>query len=151
MRFSTDDDRFGFVVTPVHGAMFRFQIIVARRLIGTDEACILGSAMHRLRSLNALADQRLGFLPEDPGAVSLALRTDEALHDAATLSLAESLDEWLVHGYVFNGKVTILAQHYEGGELAGPVLVSVLEKNEYDQVIGAAYDYWTKARGGQPG
>jgi len=150
MRVSTDDGGFGFILKPVTGDMFRFQIIVNGRSMGDDEPCILGSAMHRLRHLKTLDDGRLGCLPDDPVAVSSALRSDEDLHDAATLSLAESLDRWLIHGYIFNGKVAILAQEYERGELAGLILVSVLDKAEYDPIIGAIHDYWAKARGNQP-
>jgi len=136
MRVSTDDGRFGFILEPVAGDMVRFQIIVDGRSIGDDGPCIIGSAIYQLQRLKTLDDGRLGCLPDDPVAVSLALRTDEDLHDAATLSLAESLDQWLIHGYIFNGRVAILAQEYERGELAGPILVSVLDKAEYDRIFG---------------
>lgn len=149
MRVSTDDGRFGFILSPVAGKMFRFQLIVDGRSIGDNEPCILGSAMHRLRHLQVLDDQRLTRLFDDPAAVSSALRSDESLHDAATLSLAESLDGWLVHGYIYNGQAAILAQEYVRGELAGPILVSALDMAEYDLIFAAAHDYWKTASGGQ--
>ena len=147
MRVSTDDGRFGFILEPVAGNMVRFQIIVDGRSIGDDEPCIIGSAIYGLQRLKTLDDGRLGCLPDDPVAVSLALSTDEDLHDAATLSLAESLDQWLIHGYIFNGRVAILAQEYERGELAGPILISVLDKAEYDRIFGILHDYWTTITG----
>ena len=150
MRVSTDDGRFGFILNSVTGSMFRFQLIVDSRSIGDDEPCILGSAMHQLGNLKTLNDERLARLPEDPIAVSSALRSDEELHDAATLSLAESFDRWLIHGYAYNGTVVILAQEYEGGELAGDILVSVLDESEYDAIFGVLRDFWTKARDHQP-
>ncbi|MGH3736631.1 MAG: hypothetical protein ACRDT6_13610 [Micromonosporaceae bacterium] len=135
---------------PVVGKMFRFQAIVDGRSIGDDEPCILGSAMYQLRHLQVLNDQRLARPSGDPAAVSSVLRSDESLHDAATLSLAESLDGWLIHGYVYDGQVTILAQEYDGGDLAGPILVSVLDKAEYDPIFAAIHDYWKTASAGQP-
>lgn len=147
MKISTDDGLFGFVLAPLSGAgMFRFQMIVGGRLIGDTEACILGSAMYRLSNLRRLADERLGRVFEEPGAVVSALCTNDGLHDAATLSLAESLDRWRLHGYVHDGKVNVLAQGYnQSGEVEGLVLASVVNVPEYELMIETVRHYWQHA------
>lgn len=148
MRVSTDGGRFGFILTWVAGDMFRFRIIVGGQSIGEDDPCILGSAMHRLGHLKRLDDARLRRLSVDPAEVFSVLRTDEMLHDAATLSLAESLDRWLIHGYVCQGDVTFLAQEYGNGELGGPILTSVVAESEYYSIFDAIHRYWKAAANG---
>jgi hypothetical protein len=146
MRFSTDEGRFGFVVTPVtESGMFKFQVVIDGQLVGDSDPCFLGSAMDRLGNLHRLDDKRLASLPVDPDFVLSVLRSDEALHDAAVLSIAESLDSWLVCGYVYEGNVVMLAQIYEEGTLAGPILVSVVASPEYDLIYGAVRTYWSKS------
>jgi hypothetical protein len=69
---------------------------------------------------------------------------EEELHDPATLPLAESMDRWLIHGYVYEGNVVIVARADEDGSLAGPTLISVVGSTEYDPIIDAARNYWSK-------
>jgi len=145
MRLLTDDGRFGFVVTPLVGhGMFRFQIIVDGQLIGDRDPCPVGTAMKQLGDLPHLDDKRLGQLSANPVALLTALRFDEVLHDAATLSLAESLDRWLIYGYVYEGGITMIAQAYEEGAVVGSISVSVVGSAEYDSIVDAVRSYWLK-------
>lgn len=149
MRFSTDDGRFGFIVTPLAGRhMFRFQMIIESQVIGDTEECILGSAMATLANLKPLDDERLARLSSDPAAVLSTLSLDETLHDDAVLSLAESVDRWLMCGYIYEGNATMLAQEYgTGDDLVGRVLVSVVPAVEYSTIIAAVRSYWSKVNG----
>jgi hypothetical protein len=126
--------------------MFRFQMIVDGQVIGDTDENIIGSAMATLGELKQLEDPRLAGLSSDPAAVIATLLTDETLHDDAVLSLAESLDRWLVCGYVYQGATTILAQGYRGHDLAGPILVSTVPVADYSTIIDAARTYWLKTR-----
>jgi hypothetical protein len=145
MRFLTDDGRFGFLVAPLAGySMFRFQLVVDGRLIGDSDPCILGTAMARLGSLTHLDDDRLDLPFSDQDVALSALLTEEELHDRTTLSIAESLDDWLIHGYVYKGNVVMVARGDEDGSLTGPTLVSVVAASEYDPIIEAARGYWLK-------
>ncbi|MCX5391288.1 hypothetical protein [Streptomyces sp. NBC_00094] len=140
----TDDGRFGFLVAPLEGrGMFRFQLIVDSQLIGDTEPCILGTAMARLKGLTHLDDDRLGLLFSDRDVVLSALLTEEELHDRTTLSIAESLDGWLIHGYVYKGNVVVVARGDEDGSLTGPTLVAVVASAEYAPIVEAARNYWS--------
>ncbi|MGW2057945.1 hypothetical protein ACWCOZ_29225 [Streptomyces sp. NPDC001840] len=142
----TDDGRFGFLVAPLAGrGMFRFQLVIDGRLIGDTDPCILGTAMARLGSLAHLDDERLDLLFSDMDVVLSALLTEEELHDRTTLSIAESLDDWLIHGYVYKGNVVMVARGDENGSLAGPALISVVTSSEYEPIIESARNYWSKA------
>lgn len=145
MRFLTDDGSFGFLVTPLPGHdMFRFQLVIGSHLIGDSEPCILGSAMYRLGHLDRLDDERLSQVLQDPGGVMSTLESDE-FHDAAVLSLAESLDGWAVDGYVHHDSVVMLARQYHRQVATGPILVSVVVRTEYDPIVDAMHSYWAKA------
>jgi hypothetical protein len=148
MRFLSDDGRFGFLVTPLAGrGMFRFQLVIDGRLIGDTEPCFLGTAMRVLGNLPHLNDERLGLLSSDPDVVLSALLSEEQLHDPTTLSIAESLDRWLIHGYVYEGNVVMIARGDEDGLLTGPTLISIVGSAEYGPVFDAAYSYWSKVDG----
>ncbi|WP_405799371.1 hypothetical protein [Streptomyces sp. NBC_01506] len=144
MKFLTDDARFGFLVTPLKGrGMFRFQLIIDSQLIGDTEPSILGTAMARLGDLTHLDDDRLDLLSSDRDALLAVLLNEEELHDRTTLSIAESLDDWLIHGYVYKGNVVVVARGDEDGSLMGPTLVAVVKSAEYDQIVDAARSYWS--------
>ena len=100
--------------------------------------------MAGLANLKNLDDERLAQVSADPAAVLSTLRFDEVLHDSAVLSLAESVDRWLICGYVYEGNATMLAQEYDGNRLVGQVLVSVLPVIEYDAIIDMVRSYWSK-------
>ncbi|MFF4432074.1 hypothetical protein ACFYZ4_23205 [Streptomyces sp. NPDC001513] len=140
----TDDGRFGFLVSPLKGrGMFRFQLIIDSQLIGDTEPCILGTAMARLGSLTHLEDDRLNLFASDRDIILSALLTEEELHDRTTLSIAESLDDWLIHGYTHKGNTVVVARGDEDGSLTGPTLVAVVASAEYDSIIQAARIYWS--------
>ena len=143
MLISTDDGHFGFVIARLAGhGMFRFQMIIGGQVIGDQEPCMLGSAMHRLGNLASLNDARLGRLSESPAEVVRILRSEEEFHDAVTLSLAESLDQWLIQSYLYRGDATVLAQEYRNGELDGPVLVSVVSPQDYHSLVELVGHFW---------
>jgi hypothetical protein len=147
MRISTDDERFGFIVTHLTGRdMFRFQLIISGQVIGDSEPCILGSAMKQLGNLRTFDDERLAELSSDPAAVIFALRTDQFLHDASTLSLAESLDEWMVNGFIYDGRVVMLAQDYRDEAAPGVLLTSLVDTVEYDSIFHAVHGYWSETK-----
>jgi len=149
VRFTTDDGRFGFLVEPTsYSGMYRFQLIVAGQLVGDDEPCFVETAMGALGSLPTLDDARLDAVRDDPASVLATLQTDDNLHDATTLSIAESLDRWLVCAYVHDKHVTVLAQAYADEEdiLVGPLLTALTPVAEYAAVYGAALEYWSEQR-----
>jgi hypothetical protein len=152
MRLSTDDGLFGFIVTPADFGMYRFQLIVDGELVGDTEPCFLESAMRSLGRLQQLNDIRLGQISINATSVMAAIETDDVLHDAALLQIAESLDAWKVRGYVYKGDVTLLAQRYlsePGGGVGDRILVSTVPFAEYCSILGASYDYWAKTRHGK--
>lgn len=141
MRFLTDDGRFGFLAAPMPGRdMFRFQMIIGEQLIGDSEPCILGSAMWQIRNLPHLTDPRFGSLSEHLAELMPLLRCDQEIHDAATLSLAESLDPWLINGYIYQGSVTFLAIRDRAA--LDSAFISTMSLTDYEPVVGALYEYW---------
>ena len=147
MRFSTDDGRFGLIVTKLAGwHMFRFQMIIDGRVIGDADECIIGSAMARLTNLGQLEDSRFAALSTDPAAVLSVLETDEVLHDIAVVSIAESLDQWLICSYVCRDTATMMAQELRGDDLVGPILVSTVPVADYSTVMDAVRTFWLKTR-----
>ncbi len=159
MKFLADDDRFGIVVTPAGWRhMYQFRLVIGGRLIGDAEPCIIGSAMMRLDSLTTLSDPRLSLGLTDPTAlVRLVASTgaldiesgeepdsaDTDLHDCTVLSLAESLDSWLVLGFRHDRGVVFLAT-YRAGCAPGPVTAAVIEPSVYDSIVEMARVYWAK-------
>ena len=149
MRFTTGDGRFGFLVEPTsYSGMYRFQLIVAGELVGDDEPCFLESAMGTLGSLPALEDKRLDAVRNDPAATLTLLQSDDTLHDATTLSVAESLDRWLVCAYVHDKQAIFLAQAYADEEdiLIGPLLTASVPVADYTTVFGETQAYWSALR-----
>jgi hypothetical protein len=149
MRFLTDDGLFGFIVTPLTGSgMYRFQLVIHGELVGDMEPCFLESAMRSLGSLHELVDGRLRRISVDAGSVMDIIESDDSLHDAALLQVAESLDGWKVRGYVYEGNATFLAASYMSGsdDMTNHISVAVVSLAEYDSVFGAAHDYWARTR-----
>jgi hypothetical protein len=152
MRFLTDDGLFGFIVTPLTGSgMYRFQLVIHGELVGDIEPCFLESAMRSLGRLQELADSRLRRVSVDVASVMGILESDDLLHDAALLQVAESLDGWKVRGYVYEGNATFLATSYMPGSdrIENPIMFAVVPLAEYDSIFGAAHDYWVKTRRGK--
>lgn len=148
MRFSTNDGKFGFLVSPFENSrgMFRFQLIIDSALIGDTDPCFLETAMIQLGNLPHLEDRRLRSLLADPQSVFSALLYEKDLHDRATLPLAESMDHWLIHGYVHDGNVVMIVRGDRDGTLAGPDLISTLSVKCYKHIFDATCSYWRLIR-----
>ncbi|MFF7156114.1 hypothetical protein [Streptomyces sp. NPDC008139] len=143
----TEDGQFGFRITKLAGQhMFQFQLVIDGHLVGDQEPCIIGSAMAALGELPNLDDQRLDLLSSDSAAVISVLESDAEIHDAATLSIAESLDGWWLRGYVHGGKVVMLARERRHGRSMGALLSSIVACDEYKSVYKVTRDYWLNAR-----
>jgi hypothetical protein len=141
MRFLTDDGRFGLLVAPSLGRnMFRFQMIIGGQLIGDSDPCILGSAMRQIGDLAHVTDPRFGSLPEHLAEMMPLLRCDQEIHDATTLSLAGSLDAWLINGHIYQGSVTFVAMRDRAA--LDSALISTISLTEYELVAGASCEYW---------
>jgi hypothetical protein len=160
MKFLADDDRFGIVVTPTGWRhMYQFRLVIDGRLIGDAEPCIIGSAIKRLGDLDTLSDPRLSIGLSDPAAlVRLVVgigrldiesgegpdSADTDLHDGTVLSLAESLDSWLVLGFRHDRSVVFLASRYQAGGALGLVSAAVIEPPVYDSLVEMSRVYWAK-------
>ncbi|MDX2853097.1 hypothetical protein PV342_32610 [Streptomyces sp. PA03-3a] len=145
MRFLTNDGRFGLLVDRVASSgESRFQLIIDGRLVGAADSGFAYGAFEELGDLPWFSDKRLSLLSEDPDVVLAVLLSEEELHDPATLSLTESLDRWLIQGYVYEGSVTMLARPYEGGSLVGPTLISVVRSAEFATIVEMARGYWAQ-------
>jgi hypothetical protein len=123
--------------------MFQFQLVVGGRLVGDSEPCIIGSAVKRLGRLKKLNDRRLAPDLSDPAAVMRLLQADDKLHDATTLSLSESLDNWLLRGYEYDGNVVFMAREYRVSETSGEVLAVIIDSSVYGSLVEMFRTYWT--------
>ncbi|MFC9626301.1 hypothetical protein ACFTXM_42240 [Streptomyces sp. NPDC056930] len=89
MRISTDDGRFGLILTPAgdpwDARFFRFQLIVDSVIMGDSEPCVLGSMMLALQNMARLEDPRLAQPDADPAATLSVLRSDAAVNDPSLL------------------------------------------------------------------
>lgn len=160
MKFLDDDDRFGIVITPTGWRhMYQFRLVIDGRLIGDAEPCIITSAIDGLGGLTALSDPRLSLGLSDPAAFVRLVRSigrldiesgeepdsaDDDLHNGTVLSLAESLDSWLVLGFRHDRSVVFLASEYRADGAPGPVAAAVIEPPVYNQLVEMARVYWAK-------
>jgi hypothetical protein len=144
VKFVDDDGRFGIILTPEDGQHFyRFRLVIDGRVIGDTDPCIIGSAMNSLGHLHALSDRRLSSGLSDPDALMQLLQDDE-FHDATTLSIAESLDSWLLCGYRYEGSVVFVAREDSVRDTSGDVLAANIDQFLYDSIFEMASTYWTK-------
>ena len=128
MFISTDDGQFGMILTRAGSdGMFRFQLIVGGRLIGDADPCVPASGLRQLEQLKPLEDVRVGGLLDSPAGMAAFLRSD-------VLVLAESLDRWLIRGFVYESDVHILAQECPNGAV---VLASTVDIGEYELIMAA--------------
>jgi hypothetical protein len=145
MKFSTDDDRFGIIITPAAGRhMFVFQLVMDGRVLGDREPSIIGSAVWQLGHLNTLNDPRLAPDSADPSAIMQLLLAEEHLHDSTTVSGAESLDSWLVHSYKYGEYAVFIARESSVRETPGEVLIIAIEATLYDALVAVSSSYWIK-------
>jgi hypothetical protein len=152
VRFSTDDGQFGLIVTPTSwNKMFRFQLIVDGAVVGDTEPCILGSAMRQLSSLHRLDDPRLARARVDPAGTMSVLCSDDPLYDLSMLNGAESLDRWLVRGYINGESAVVMSQPAEGPESERSIRVAVVPLRDFESVVRSAVGYWVERSSSQPG
>jgi len=152
MRFSTDDGQFGLIVTPTSwNKMFRFQLIVDAAVVGDTEPCILGSAMQQLSNLHRLEDPRLARARVDPAGTMSVLCSDDSLYDLSMLNGAESLDHWLVRGYINGETAVVMSQPAEGPESERSIRVAVVPLRDFESVVRSAVGYWAETSSTQPG
>ncbi len=160
MKFLADDDRFGIAVTPAGCRhMYQFRLVINGRLIGDAEPCIIGSAIMRLSDLKTLSDPRLSLGLSDPAALVRLVASiggldiesgeepdsvDTDLYDGTVLSLAESLDSWLVLGFRHDRSVVFLASQYRTGGALDPVTAAVIEPPVYDPLVEMSRVCWAK-------
>lgn len=160
MKFLADDGRFGIVITPTGWRhMYQFRLVIDGRLIGDAEPCIIGSAIMCLGDLKAPGDPRLSLGLSDPAALARLVASiggldaesgeepdsaDTNLHDGTVLSLAESLDSWLVLGFRHDRRVIFLASQYRADGILGPVAAAAIEPSAYDPLVEMARAYWAR-------
>jgi hypothetical protein len=150
MRFLVDGGQFGFLLAQRDGqGMYRFQIVVEGNLIGDAEPSILGTAMRQLRNLPRLDSDKFDQTFANPSAVMSRLQDDEELHDATTLALAESLDQWQVHGFRHGGNVVMLMSPCSDDMAGDRLLASIVDAAEYDVLLDVIYLYWSTTSGAQ--
>ncbi|MEU4674508.1 hypothetical protein AB0F91_42765 [Amycolatopsis sp. NPDC023774] len=145
MRFSTNDGMFGLVVEPVStSGQSRFQLIIEGQLVGDAYPNFAYGAFEELAHLPRFSDERLGRLVEDTGAVLELLRTEEELHDPATVSLAEAQDRWFVQRYIYQSNVVLIGREYVGSSLDESALISIVECVEYASIVEMARGFWAR-------
>jgi hypothetical protein len=146
MRFVTDEGQFGLIVTPSgepwDSRFFRFQFIVDAVIIGDSEPCILGSMMWKLQNFPRLEDPRLARPRLDPTATVSVLRSDAVLNDPSLLNGAESLDGWLVHGYIHGTTAVVMGEPAEPPAGRGTISVAVVPLRDFESIVSSAVHYW---------
>ena len=146
MLIATDDGQFGFIIAELPGlGLFRFQVVVEGHAIGDADGTMLGSAVYRLANLNAVDDEDLAQL-EERVRIFEFLDGDD-IHDAVTLSVAESLDQWLIRAFIQGERVVFMAREYSGENLIGPIFGSIVDRHQYDSIVDSVRHYW-EAHGG---
>lgn len=64
------------------------------------------------------------------------------------MSLAESLDRWVINGYFYEGSFVMLAQEYDNNEPTDSPLIAVVDAVEYVSIVDAVRSCWLKGDGG---
>ncbi|MEV7680066.1 hypothetical protein AB0O64_16130 [Streptomyces sp. NPDC088341] len=150
MRISTDDGRFGLILTPAgdpwDARFFRFQLIVDSVIMGDSEPCVLGSMMLTLQNMARLEDPRLARPDADPAATLSVLRSDAALNDPSLLGAAESLDHCLVHGYVHGTNAIVIGKPAEPSAGTRTPHVAVVSLHDFQAIVTAAARYWEEVQ-----
>jgi len=134
MRFSTDDGHFGLIIMPVSGGMFRFQMVLQGHVIGNREPCFVFTPLRQFRKLVRLDGPDFSGEAYLPGVFS-KLQNDDQLHDASMTATAESLDRWLIRGYMNGPHAIFLAK--EADSEGNSILTSVLDADTYFMILDA--------------
>ena len=147
---ATDDGQFGFIIAELPGlGLFHFQVVVEGHAIGDADGTMLGSAVYRLANLKSVDHEDLAQL-EDRVSIFEFLNGDD-IHDAVTLSVAESLDQWLIRAFIQGERVVFMAQEFSGENLVGPIFVSIVDRHQYDSIVESVRSYWEAHGGNAPG
>jgi hypothetical protein len=147
MRFCTDDQRFGVLVSASPTApdprFFRLQLVINGTLLGDTEDSIVYHAVRQLGRLQRVTDPRLSVPVEDPAALLEVARLDEMVHDRLIRSWCESLDRWTVVAYIVEDLVVWVAQANDvDGKLIGPVLHTQLGVEDYEEIVTHVQNYF---------
>lgn len=148
VKFSTDDGRFGLIISPRPGrGMFAFHLVVDGHVVGDGEPAILGSLMWELQHRPFFGVGQVPDTRTSPDAAVEFLLGHEQF-ESAMLRGAESLDRWLVWLYSQPTHGVALAQAADGDERVGPVRVSLVESTDFRDLLDSAVRYWSKFRSG---
>jgi hypothetical protein len=146
MRFCTDDERFGVILSAridVIGDFFKFQLVLAGVVIGDAEDSIAWSGVNRLQCIPTVADARLAPLDNYAASALNVAYADDELHDLLVGTWAESLDQWRLIAYIFDRAAVFVAQARDGrGDPRGPVLSAQVPVAEYRDLVGHVHEYW---------
>jgi len=145
MRVTTSDGAFGFVIERTDAPrFFVFQLVIGGELTGDRDPCILGTAMHQIKYLDALDIDPVLVARMDAPEIIAALRSRDSWNDRSLRPLAESLDLWWVRGFICGTDVVFIAgQGSVEGE--GPQRIAKVPIEDYDPIAGAVVDFWTAA------
>jgi hypothetical protein len=141
VKLSTDDSRFGVVITPSAShdqRFFTFQLVIAGETIGDREPSIVWTAVNGLHAVPVVVDQRLDPVRNAPASIVELCLADEHLHDEVVHSQSESLDGWLTIAYILDNRVVWIAREYAD---PGHVLSTTLCLSEFNEVARAVLTY----------
>ncbi|OLF07435.1 hypothetical protein BU204_35590 [Actinophytocola xanthii] len=104
--------------------------------------------MRKLGDLVQVEDGRLGRQPRDPASAFAATKSDDEINDGSLLGNAESFDEWLVRGFVYEGAVTIVTGRdpWSRDLVESSLVMSTVPLGQYRELYDAAYSYWMKTQ-----
>lgn len=149
MIFMTDDGGFGVVITPSSGeGMFQFRLVLRSVPVGDCEPCILGSAMDQLGGICSVDLAGIDPLTIDPDFLIEALVRNDEIHDSVVLSLAESMDGWLICGFIYEDKLVMVAKGRNDASEEERVASCVVGVAEYNSVVEKVREYWISSGGG---
>ena len=139
MRVTTADGSSGVIISPsslgTDSRFFIFQLVISGRLIGNDQPSIVWSAVDRLSKLPSIEDPRLDNPAKDARGTLDAILSDEQCNSAVFVG-SESLDGWIVAGYMHADAAVWLAQRVEPDHRrTGPLMFATVDKIEYTQIV----------------
>jgi hypothetical protein len=145
MRFSTDDNQFGLLISPTSTwGMFRFQVLLAGHLIGDEESSFIHSAMGELKNLPDFSEEIALKLEGEPARVVSVLYANEYLHDPSATLQAESLDSWMIYRYKTGDRVVFLAQEAGVHPKDASIVEVIVDLHEYQDLVNIATSYWSR-------
>jgi hypothetical protein len=147
MRFSSDDERFGVLISASSGAadprFFRFQLILRGTVIGDVDDSLVYHAVQQLGRLPHADGHRLSASVGDPSELLRIALTDEDVHDQLIRSWSESLDRWILVAFIVGDLAVWVGQAVDlSGNRTGPVLHAQLSVAEYEEIAGHVQSYF---------